>query len=377
MGHSGDDAVHWNSNKMKTHWPNWLKFLVLVYFIILFRTRYKEIDVIAYLSNAPLITHIVNLSIEYAVVPLCCSAWFESYLSNRQQIVEINGVRSDLMQLSCGVPQRSLSVPCYTFAIVMTWSLRLKTNCSCMQMIVLSFHQIQIRMWLLVTWAWDLESCNNWLINNKLSLHVGKTWLILFGSRKQLKQVANFHVSYNGYDIQPVSSLKYLGVIIDQHLSGQAMVESIIKKATILCSALLQCHLEYCCTSWFHGLSKYHQQKLQIFQNKMIWYIMHLGPRDHVGQDQFELKTCGATRNNRVSPGPDRTRPKPVRDRGTVLKFFSGRVGEFYFGSVRVGVFFYQLWDIFSRDFGDKLAFHSQTEEVNGYYPWQARWLML
>ena len=22
MGHSGDDAVHWKSNKMKTHWPN-------------------------------------------------------------------------------------------------------------------------------------------------------------------------------------------------------------------------------------------------------------------------------------------------------------------------------------------------------------------
>ena len=37
---------------------------------------------------------------------------------------------------------------------------------------------------------------------------------------------------YNVYDIQPVSSLKYLGVLIDQHLSGQAMVESIIKKAT-------------------------------------------------------------------------------------------------------------------------------------------------
>ena len=31
---------------MKMHWPNWMKFLVLVYFIVLFRTRYKELDVI-------------------------------------------------------------------------------------------------------------------------------------------------------------------------------------------------------------------------------------------------------------------------------------------------------------------------------------------
>ena len=46
MGHSRDDAVHKKSNKMKTHWPKWLKFLVLAYFKVFFRTRYKEIDVI-------------------------------------------------------------------------------------------------------------------------------------------------------------------------------------------------------------------------------------------------------------------------------------------------------------------------------------------
>ena len=45
MGHC-DDAVHKKSNKMKMHWPNWLKFLVLAYFKVLFRTRYNEIDVI-------------------------------------------------------------------------------------------------------------------------------------------------------------------------------------------------------------------------------------------------------------------------------------------------------------------------------------------
>ena len=50
MGHSGDDAVHKKSNKMKTHWPNWLKFLVLAYFKVLFRTRYNEIDV---MSDSP------------------------------------------------------------------------------------------------------------------------------------------------------------------------------------------------------------------------------------------------------------------------------------------------------------------------------------
>ena len=32
----------------------------------------------------------------------------------------------------------------------------------------------------------NLESCNEWLIENKLSLHTGKTELILFGSKCKL-----------------------------------------------------------------------------------------------------------------------------------------------------------------------------------------------
>ena len=45
MGHSEDDAVHKIPHKMKTHRQNKLKFSVLVWFTILYRTRYKKIDV--------------------------------------------------------------------------------------------------------------------------------------------------------------------------------------------------------------------------------------------------------------------------------------------------------------------------------------------
>ena len=45
MGHSEDDAVHKIPYKMKTLWQNQLKFLVLVWFTILYWTRYKKIDV--------------------------------------------------------------------------------------------------------------------------------------------------------------------------------------------------------------------------------------------------------------------------------------------------------------------------------------------
>ena len=51
MGHSGDDVNHKISNKMKMHGQTCLKFLVLVYYKVFFRTRYKKDR---YLSNAPL-----------------------------------------------------------------------------------------------------------------------------------------------------------------------------------------------------------------------------------------------------------------------------------------------------------------------------------
>ena len=54
-----------------------------------------------------------------------------------------------------------------------------------------------------------------------------------------------------------------------------------------LCSALLQCQLDYCSAAWFTGLTKTYQRKLQIFQNKMIRFILELTPREHVGQDHF------------------------------------------------------------------------------------------
>ena len=41
MGHSGDDVNHKRLNKMKTHWQNRLKFLVLVYKVF-FKTRSKK-----------------------------------------------------------------------------------------------------------------------------------------------------------------------------------------------------------------------------------------------------------------------------------------------------------------------------------------------
>ena len=121
--------------------------------------------------------------------------------------------------------------------------------------------------------ATDLENCNNWLIDNKLSLHVGKTECILFGSKRKLKGVDAFTVKYKDTIISSTKTVKYLGVTLDNNLSGERMVSTILTKAVgklnflygyghmlsvklrrKLCIALIQCHLDYCCTAWYNSL---------------------------------------------------------------------------------------------------------------------------
>ena len=49
----------------------------------------------------------------------------------------------------------------------------------------------------------ELESLREWLEENRLSLHLGKTQSILFGSKKRLRTSNKLHVVCNGGDIEP------------------------------------------------------------------------------------------------------------------------------------------------------------------------------
>ena len=64
--------------------------------------------------------------------------------------------------------------------------------------------------------AQDMERVSHWLIDNKLSLHLGETESILFGSKPKLKKESNLNISCNGTVIQHTDSVKYLGASLDQ-----------------------------------------------------------------------------------------------------------------------------------------------------------------
>jgi hypothetical protein len=231
--------------------------------------------------------------------------WFRSYLSNRQQVVNINNISSKAMNISCGVPQGSILGPLLFLCYINDMSISVDPECKLLlyadDSAILFSHKdpdhISKKL------GKVLESCSNWLVDNKLSLHLGKTECILFGTKRRVNKIENFKIECLGQPIMGKDSIKYLGINIDQSVSGEAIAKNIIKKANgrmkfmyrqgsclnqncrkILCSALIQCHFDYACCSWYSGLSRELQHKLQTTQNKMIRFILNVGPRTHIGQ---------------------------------------------------------------------------------------------
>ena len=215
-------------------------------------------------------------------------SWFESYLSNRRQCVEVHGIRSDFLSVTCGVPQGSILGPLLFLIYINDMNISLNCGLSLYadDSALLFSHKdpsvIADRLSL------ELSNCKRWLTDNKLSLHLGKTECLLFGPSGKLKRAGNFQVFCDGTAVVRVTTVKYLGVTIDASLNGTSHVNKMLKTCMgrlaflyrnsalldgksrkILCSALIQPYIDYCCCSWYSGLNACLKKRLDVFQRKM------------------------------------------------------------------------------------------------------------
>jgi len=236
--------------------------------------------------------------------------WFESYLSQRSQFVEVGESKSNLGSISCGVPQGSILGPLLFSIYVNDMCQAVKCNLYLYaddSALVVSGKDPKIIEQELSQYLQDMSL---WLEENKLSLHLGKTESIIFASNYRLSKCNSLQISCNSNNIKAQSSVKYLGVTMDQNMNSETMGSSVAKKINtrlkflyrkglyfgyrerkMLVSALVQPCFDYACNSWFRGLASKLKIRLQCAQNKLIRYIMMYDSRKHLYVDDF--KTLG------------------------------------------------------------------------------------
>ena len=72
----------------------------------------------------------------------------------------------------------------------------------------------------------------NWLIKNKLSMHMGKTECIVFSSKKKKHLTKAFSKNCHTHNVGGSNQVKYVGLVMDTNLSSQVTVMSIVKKSS-------------------------------------------------------------------------------------------------------------------------------------------------
>ena len=108
-------------------------------------------------------------------------------------------------------------------------------------------------------------------------------------------------VKCDGTTLTCQTHVKYIFIEVDQSLTGERVADKIICKSNaklqilyrqtknvniktkiILTSALILCHVDYACSSWFSGLTKKYKSRLQCTQNKVIRFLINAPVRTHI-----------------------------------------------------------------------------------------------
>jgi len=140
-----------------------------------------------------------------------------------------------------------------------------------------------------------LNCLSQWLIDNKLSHHLGTTESFLVGSPQKIKCNPSLEIICNNLAIKSTTSVNYLGATLDQTFPFSEMVQLMLKKVnarlkfvyrnkqyltqhtnTLLVMSLIQCHYDYAGCIWYTGLNKVLKNEFQTTQNKLIRFVLYL-----------------------------------------------------------------------------------------------------
>ena len=159
--------------------------------------------------------------------------WFDSYLTNRKQLVSVHNNMSDFKQISCGIPQGSIlgpllfllfinDLPLYTDKV----STDLYADDTTLYNVQDSIEQIENNL------QSALNSLHIWCKNNGMILNSSKTKVMLV-TTKQKRQglnTDNLDLNFNNESLNMISNDKILGVYVDNNLTWTDHIKHLTKK---------------------------------------------------------------------------------------------------------------------------------------------------
>ena len=115
--------------------------------------------------------------------------WFRSYLTGRVQLTDVDGTMSVAKGITCCVSQGAiLGLLLFLLYINdMPAAVKCKLLLYADDSVLLASGKDIVEIE--ATLSSELKSVNDWLIDNKLSLHLGKTQSIVFGTRTKIVQM--------------------------------------------------------------------------------------------------------------------------------------------------------------------------------------------